>query len=321
MSETEMVAETIAETGVDKITQESAETAVETTAEASAEAAAAATVAEATAETSAETAAATTAETVAQTASEAAGEAAEKTGNKRKRKWNYTLMLFVDSKEGRIRQMGIGPTAVELMALFVLTVIVILAIICFADSHRINGLENVISEQQKNIDTLTSQNDELTEENADLISLREELSDKVVILSDTINRKVEEEEAQEQERAQAHMPVGFPLSSSASLEETGGDEPMVKLDGTAGSSIIAAADGTVVSVATDSVYLHCVRIDHGNGYNTIYRNDGDVMIKEGDEVVKGAILYVIGEDNTELGYQITYDGKYIDPMDLINIDG
>lgn len=30
---------------------------------------------------------------------------------------------------------------------------------------------------------------------------------------------------------------------------------------------------------------------------------------------------MIGEDNTELGYQITYDEKYIDPMDLINIDG
>ena len=45
------------------------------------------------------------------------------------------------------------------------------------------------------------------------------------------------------------------------------------------------------------------------------------MIKEGDEVVRGAILYVIGEDNTTLGYQIMYDEKYIDPMELINIDG
>ena len=38
-------------------------------------------------------------------------------------------------------------------------------------------------------------------------------------------------------------------------------------------------------------------------------------------MVRGAILYVIGEDNTELGYQIMYNEKYIDPMDLINIDG
>lgn len=230
-------------------------------------------------------------------------------------------MLFADSREGRIRQMGIGPAAVELTALLVLTVIAVLVIVCLAGSRRIRALEDTVLEQQKSIESLTSQNEELTEENADLVSLREELSDKVVVLSDTINRKVEEEEALEQEKAQAHMPVGFPMSSSASLEVTDGEEPLVKLNGTEGSSIIAAADGTVVSVATDSTYLHCIKIDHGNGYNTIYRNDGDVMIKEGDEVVKGAILYVIGEDNTELGYQITYDGKYIDPMELINIDG
>lgn len=240
---------------------------------------------------------------------------------KKKRKINYMLMLFVDSKEGRIRQMGIGPTAVEAAALAVAAVILVLALMCFVGRLHNSSLEEEIEAQNESIRKLTEQNEELTEENADLVELREELNDKVTILSDTINMKVEEEEAQEQEKAQARMPVGFPMSSSASLEETGGDEPMVRLTGSVGSSIIASADGTVVSVASDTTYLHCIKIDHGNGYSTIYRNDGDVMIKEGDEVVRGAILYVIGEDNTELGYQITYDDKYINPMDLINIDG
>lgn len=241
--------------------------------------------------------------------------------NKKKRKLNYTLMLFVDSKEGRIRQMGIGPTLIESIAVVVAVTIVVLLVICFIDRNRIESLEAQIEAQSDAIENQASTILELQEENADLVSLREELTDKVTILSDTINMKVEEEEALEQERARAHMPVGFPMSSSASLEETGTEEPMVKLNGTVGNSIIASADGTVISVATDSGYLHCIKIDHGNGYNSIYRNDGDVMIKEGDEVVRGAILFVIGEDNTELGYQITYDEKYINPMDLINIDG
>lgn len=245
----------------------------------------------------------------------------ETENGRKKRKVNYTLMLFVDSKEGKIRQMGIGPTAVEITALVIAAVILILSGVCIVGRIRLNSLEAEVNAQNESIQKLTARNEELVEENTDLAALREELTDKVTILSDTINMKVEEEEALEQEKAQAHMPMGFPMSASASLEETGGDEPMVKLTGSVGSSIIASADGTVVSVASDSSYLHCVRIDHGNGYNTIYRNDGDVMIKEGDEVVRGAILYVIGEDNTELGYQITYDDKYIDPMDLINIDG
>lgn len=240
---------------------------------------------------------------------------------KETKKLNYTLMLFIDSKDGQSRQLGIGSVLVESVLMIILAVIIVLLIFCIMGKNRIDDLEAEAEAHRESIENLTAENQKLTEENTDLIALREELSDKVVILSDTINQKVEEEEALEQERAQAHMPVGFPMSSSASLEETGGDEPMVKLNGASGNSIIAAADGTVASITTDSSYLHCIKIDHGNGYNTIYRNDGDVMIKEGDEVVRGAILFVIGEGNTELGYQITYDEKYIDPMDLINIDG
>ena len=235
-------------------------------------------------------------------------------GSRRKRKTNYMLMLFMDSKEGRIRQMGFGPLLVESVVFIGMTVVVVLAVICYRSDKKIEVLSAETERQKQNIE-------ELTEEKADLVSLREELMNKVTILSDTINQKVEEEEALEQERAQAHMPVGFPLSSSASLEEAEGENPMVKLTGSEGSSVIASADGLVISITTDSGYLHCIKIDHGNGYNSIYRNDGDVMVKEGDEIVRGAILYVIGEDNTELGYQIMYEEKYIDPMGLINIDG
>ena len=235
-------------------------------------------------------------------------------GSRRKRKTNYMLMLFMDSKEGRIRQMGFGPLLVESVVFIGLTVVVVLAVICYRSDKKIEVLSAETERQKQNIE-------ELTEEKADLVSLREELMNKVTILSDTINQKVEEEEALEQERAQAHMPVGFPLSSSASLEEAEGENPMVKLTGSEGSSVIASADGLVISITTDSGYLHCIKIDHGNGYNSIYRNDGDVMVKEGDEIVRGAILYVIGEDNTQLGYQIMYEEKYIDPMGLINIDG
>lgn len=235
-------------------------------------------------------------------------------GGRRKRKINYMVMLFMDSKAGRIRQMGFGPALVETVAIIGLTVVVVLAVVCYRSDKKIAELLAETEQQKKDIE-------KLTEEKEDLVALREELSNKVTILSDTVNQKVEEEEALEQARAQAHMPVGFPMSSSAALEEAGGDNPMVKLDGSEGSSVIASADGTVISITTDSGYLHCIRIDHGNGYNSIYRNDGDVMVKEGDEIVRGAILYVIGEDNTELGYQIMYEEKYIDPMGLINIDG
>lgn len=233
---------------------------------------------------------------------------------KRQRKFNYTLMLFVDSKEGHIRQMGIGPQVIESIAVIGLAILIILSFVCGNRGRQIETLTQKNNEQ-------TEQIAKLEEEKADLIALREELTEKVTILSDTINQKVEAEEALEEATAQAHMPMGFPMSSSASLAEADGEDKLVKLSGSEGSSVIASGDGTVVVVATDSQYANIIKIDHGNGYISIYRNDGDPMVKEGDEVVRGAILYVLGEDNTELGYQITYDEKYIDPMELINIDG
>lgn len=238
----------------------------------------------------------------------------EKETKKKKRRVNYTLMLFMDSKEGHIRQMGIGQQLIETVVCLVLIIVTVLAVLCWNQGNRIEELTAKNGEQQEKIT-------KLEEEKADLVSLREELTEKVTILSDTINQKVEAEEALEEAAAQAHMPMGFPMSSSASLEEADTEDAMVKLSGTEGSSVIASGDGIVLAVATDSRYANVIRIDHGNGYVSIYRNDGDPMVREGDEVVRGAILYVLGEDNTELGYQITYDEKYIDPMDLINIDG
>ena len=238
----------------------------------------------------------------------------ETNDGRRKRKINYMLMLFMDSKEGRIRQMGFGPRLVETSMVITVAVIATLGVICYREMRQIEELTAQNEQQRQNIETLSEEND-------NLVSLREELMNKVTILSDTINQKVEEEEALEQEMAQAHMPVGFPMSASASLEEAEGENPMVRLTGSEGSSVISSADGRIVSITTDSAYRHCIRIDHGNGYFSIYRNDGDVMKKEGEDVVRGEILYVIGEENTELGYQIMYNEKYIDPMDLINIDG
>lgn len=238
----------------------------------------------------------------------------ESENQKKKRKYNYTLMLFVDSNEGRIRQMGIGPRAVEMVAAFVLIVMLILGIGFAYNYNRVQSLE---ADNMELAETIT----ELEEENQDLADLREELTNKVTILSDTINQKVEEEEALAQAEAEAHMPIGFPLSSSASVAESEDVEDMVVFTGAEGNSIVASADGTVVSIATDSIYDRCIKIDHGNGYISIYRNNGDEMVKEGDEVVRGAILFVIGEENTELGYQIQFEEKSIDPMEFINIDG
>lgn len=233
---------------------------------------------------------------------------------KRGRKYKYTLMLFMDSKEGNVRQLQIDPVVVETLAAALVVSLVVLAVICRFRGEELAELRETGAYQAAQIQTLET-------ENGDLTIRQEELAQKVTVLSDTINRMVEEEEKMAEKEAKARMPIGFPMTSSASVEQVDGEEPMVKLTGAEPGSIVAAGNGVVDSITSDSGYLHCVRIDHGNGYTSIYRNDGDVMVREGVEIVRGSILYVIGEDNTQLGYQILYEGEYVDPMELLNIDG
>ena len=55
--------------------------------------------------------------------------------------------------------------------------------------------------------------------------------------------------------------------------------------------------------------------------SAIYRNKGDATVAAGDSVVQGTTLFVIGEDNADLGYQMQKDGSYINPIDMLAISG
>ena len=110
------------------------------------------------------------------------------------------------------------------------------------------------------------------------------------------------------------------LTAAESDEETTGN-PITIFTASSGSNIVASGSGTVTSITADSKYGNCITIDHGNGYVSIYRNSGDVLVPEGKEVAQGDILIVVSDDNTTLGYQIQLDGEYIDPETMIEISG
>ena len=150
-----------------------------------------------------------------------------------------------------------------------------------------------------------------------------------------------EEEAAAAELAELSIPRGFPLTGSASIQDAAAEneegeepeegdgqqqgaaetEPILVFKGTSGNMVVAAATGTVTSVEPDTKYGSKVIIDHGNGYRSIYRNKGDARVKAGDEVVRGSTLFIIGEDNLELGYQIMEGENYINPEDIVEING
>ena len=76
-----------------------------------------------------------------------------------------------------------------------------------------------------------------------------------------------------------------------------------------------------MTVTSDAKFGHIVSIDHGNGYISIYRNEGTPVVSEGDTVDRGDLLYVVGSQNKTLGYQIQKDEKYVNPEDVMDIKG
>lgn len=232
-----------------------------------------------------------------------------------KGKTGYHLMLFLDGKDGMIRQLGIGRGVVDFVIILAL-VLIIVPFVGWKMSH-----DKVIDLQAK-LNQSTAQCEELTAANSELEASNKELSGKVTVLSDTVNAKVEKENKIEKESDIAHMPSGFPLSASASMETSDKeDSKMLVFTAAEGTSVLAAGEGVVLEITTGDSYAKKLTIDHENGYKSIYYNDGSPMVKEGDAVMTSSVLFLIGEDNSKLGYEIYKDDEAIDPMSLINIDG
>lgn len=231
-----------------------------------------------------------------------------------KRKSKYALIWVREKDDGTIKKHTISSAVVEVTAavLFVLVV----AIICkfVYDSITIKDARKEIVSQIVTINNLTDENEALSVENSTL-------SSKVAVLSETVTKKAEVEDAISQETIENAMPKGFPLSGSATMKEAEEGDPMLIFTASNNVNVITSGTGTVVSVDADEIYGTRIVIDHGNGYQSIYRNSGAALVKNGETLGKGYILFSVKDDNQELGYQIMQNDEYIDPMILIDING
>lgn len=231
-----------------------------------------------------------------------------------KRKSKFALLLVTEKEDGTIKKYTISSAVVEVAAavLFILAVVVICKFVY--DEITLKDARKEIVNQIVTINDLTDENEALSVENATL-------SSKVAVLSETVSKKAATEDAISQETIENALPKGFPLSGSATMKEAQEGDPMLVFTASNGTNVITTGTGTVISVDADEIYGTRIVIDHGNGYKSVYRNNGTALVKNGEELGKGYILFSIGEDNQELGYQMMQDDEYIDPMLLIDING
>lgn len=252
---------------------------------------------------------------------------------KHRHKRHYTFMIISGDSDGSTKRLHLNHFKTQLLAYSCF--VIALAIVCYIiySAITINSLRDIQSKQSAEIQ-------ELTEENSSLSADNDKLQTEVEQLSAAINKRLEDEQLSAEEAQALAMPTGFPLSGTASMTSAVDDtnstsiteltednkdsatgNPIVMFTAGDGSNVIASGTGTVLSVTTDAKFGNMVSIDHGNGYISIYRNAGDPLVTEGSSIDKGDIIFVVGEHNTSLGYQLQQDGKYIDPEELIEING
>ena len=218
--------------------------------------------------------------------------------------------------------------AFEFLKKHVLAVIIVLVVALGLMVFWVFFLSKQLNAAQEKIDFLTAQKEEMA-----LVSEKEkkEMQDQISLLSN----QVAEQLAKEEEEAAKHYPNGLPVTGKVTISSQPEEVPeegaegmsdeqlrqMVIFGAQHGAKVMAAGSGTVTSVKKDQEFGYCVRIDHGNGYVTIYRYNDSPKIKEGDDVSKGQLLFEVNFVTSRVGYQVMYDNSYINPMDVMEVNG
>ena len=242
-----------------------------------------------------------------------------------KRKTNRVVIVASDAVDTGTRQIRLNQYIVWILVVVLCVGIgYVLGSILYEEQYKVQVRDNA----NKKIMEVQELNRQLQEEleaaEAQRLDLESEiiaLNSKIDILSDTVNLKTEAENILKEQMLQQSTPSLYPMTGSASIEEITEGDPACILNGTEGTTVVAAAGGVVTAVEEDPDYGNRVTVDHGNGYLTIYCNKGECLVKTGDTVVQKSTLFVIGSDNTKLRYQIQMDGVFISPMQMIETSG
>ena len=88
-----------------------------------------------------------------------------------------------------------------------------------------------------------------------------------------------------------------------------------------GTSIYAAASGTVVSAGYRSDYGYCVILNHGNGMRTLYAHCSKLLVSSGEEVTQGQTIALVGSTGWSTGnhlhFEVIVNGRYVNPATYV----
>lgn len=128
----------------------------------------------------------------------------------------------------------------------------------------------------------------------------------------------------------SNVPMGYPVEDYVVSTEFNPDgDPSISdgrvhkgMDLSTRSQIVpicATASGTVVESAFHPEFGNYVKIDHGNGFTTLYAHNSENLVQVGDKVKKGDVIAMTGSTGMSTGvhchYEIQLNGIYQNPRD------
>ncbi|MBQ9140805.1 MAG: peptidoglycan DD-metalloendopeptidase family protein [Lachnospiraceae bacterium] len=251
---------------------------------------------------------------------------------KHKRKTNHVVIVTSDAADASVKQFRISPWVVWLaIAVVCILIGTGLGYLMYEDqiwgmaNDKIDVYKQQIEELKKQLTTKDEEavvkQEAFTAERKEYEKQLAELEEKLEIMGDTVTQKTEEVELLKAEMEVLYNPTLLPLTGGASIEEVSEGEPMCLFTASEGALVVATAGGMVTEIVEEAEYGYKVSVDHGNGYVTIYRNQDEPKVKQGDTIMQGATIFVIDVDNLKIGYQIMHEGIYINPMEMMHIEG
>jgi len=92
--------------------------------------------------------------------------------------------------------------------------------------------------------------------------------------------------------------------------------------GKTGVEVKAVASGVVTFSGEKQGYGNMVKINHGNGYETLYAHDEKLLVKPGDIVKKGQVIALSGNSGRSTGphvhFEVHKNGRVVDPSSYVH---
>jgi murein DD-endopeptidase MepM/ murein hydrolase activator NlpD len=89
-----------------------------------------------------------------------------------------------------------------------------------------------------------------------------------------------------------------------------------------GTSVMAAAEGTVAAVTKTAGGTYSVTLSHGNDWESVYSGLGSVLVHEGEKVIKGVVLGTSGRsgcysEQPSFHFGLYHEKQPVDPAKII----